>query len=814
MHKFKWYRRCFMLLVLVAFSSLAIAPITAQQVSRPESPTYTKLKKFELRGKASVSNLTLKRDRATMVFTGDFYFASPINGRVPGAVFIGNGTFEAAPPDSQYDKDILKRFIEEDVVKSDFHSAVFRFSDDTFDVIGKGNDANAAATNEAQKLATELDERLLKETGANLSARMMVSLDNKENPGLFFAQFEKGKRGRFSFVVDPQARLLSSAFGLNGGEKVLVFSYASIGYTNDLWIATYSEEDIKNRRYHYSDEYDLVIPQKYNIEVDVREARRLLKTKMQISFVSLVDNLNAVPMNINQGLSEYDNKRLTEAMRIKSAKMDGGEIAFIQEDFEAGLSFVLPRPMKKGEQFRVELALEGDFISNQRTFENSYYPQFNKSWYPTHGFNTRSQYDLVFRHKKIDRVASIGKLVREEDWPDSKEDRLTEYVIDRPVPVATFAAGRFEHYSEKFPSIGEMPVEVYSVSGAVTNIKEKSVAAFMGDALFFFSKAFGPYPFADFRAAVSPVGGGQSFGTLSFYANSAAEANRSTYAAFGETVARQWWGNGIAPRSYRDQWLNEGFAKYAGIMFVGARQNLQAQRDYIKENRLLMEDVATGDKGVMGKVAELGPMIMGARLNTRIAKASNPSPMGTPAGYRLANIKGALVLRMLHFLFTDLSLKEQKDKPFYDMLADFASTYKDTAASTEDFMEVAGKHFARTELAKRMPRPELRNDLNWFFNQWVYDAKYPNYRLEYGIEEAGGQSNLNLTVFQENAGEKWVMPLPVTIKFADNTKAEIQVLAIGPQSPTLKVPLPKKVSSVELDPDYWILSYRTSTKKK
>jgi hypothetical protein len=44
---------------------------------------YDALKAFELKGKVTVSNLALKRDRGEMTFTGDFYLP-PVNGGSPG----------------------------------------------------------------------------------------------------------------------------------------------------------------------------------------------------------------------------------------------------------------------------------------------------------------------------------------------------------------------------------------------------------------------------------------------------------------------------------------------------------------------------------------------------------------------------------------------------------------------------------------------------------------------------------------------------------------------------------------------------------
>jgi hypothetical protein len=800
MHQFEKYRRGFLVFIMIALSIATTMQVAAQQVSRPEAPLYEKLKKFELRGKVSVSNLTLKRDRAVMVFNGDFYFAAPVNEKIAGAVFMGEGTFRAEAPNLPFEKEYMKRFINADVAESDFHTAVLRFSDDTYGIIGKGADSSAEVPHEAQKLATELDERMLKETGANVSARLLLSLSNNEPLGIFLAQFDKGRRGRFTYLVDPQARLLGSAFEINGGEKVLLFAYSSSSYTNDLWIATYSEQDFEKKQVRYSDEFDLIAPLQYKMEIDVREARRILKTKMRIDCESLVDNLTVIPMTVNEGLTAFDNKRLRESMRMLYAKQNGQDIAFIQEDWETGLTLVLPRPMKKGEQFNIELSLEGDYVSNQRTLENNYYPQDNTGWFPKHGYLKRSKFDLIFRHSKLDHIASVGKLIREEGWPDSKDDRLTEFRMDTPVSFATFAAGRLERKTEKRKlGFGEMSLDFYSIPASVGAVKESFMLAEMGNALDFFSQYFGPYPYGDFRATVHPFNVGQGFATLLLLpsAEKAGEANRDVFSLIAHETSHQWWGNIVAWRSYRDQWLSEGFAEYSGMLYTGFRDSKKSERELIKEARFNLEQVAKGDRGVLGKVAEVGPLIFGERLNTRLMQNAYES---------LVYAKGALVLRMLHFLFTDPNTG--KGDAFFQMLADFVKRYQGQAATTEDFVQVASEHFAKSPIGRGLG---LR-DLNWFFNQWVYEAKYPSYRLEYGIEEANGKFILSGTIFQENAGPGWFMPLPITVKFG-NQEGRLLLHANGPQT-AFKRELPSKPSSVELDPDYWIFSEKTSTKKQ
>src|SRR4051794_22321625 len=91
--------------LFVALSVLFVAAPTApkalvQTSARPAGKTlYDRIKGFTLSGGvADVSGLVVKRDRVEMTFTGTFYLGDAENGRVTGAVFVGEGTFRAAVP--------------------------------------------------------------------------------------------------------------------------------------------------------------------------------------------------------------------------------------------------------------------------------------------------------------------------------------------------------------------------------------------------------------------------------------------------------------------------------------------------------------------------------------------------------------------------------------------------------------------------------------------------------------------------------------------------------------------------------------------
>jgi aminopeptidase N len=144
------------------------------------------------------------------------------------------------------------------------------------------------------------------------------------------------------------------------------------------------------------------------------------------------------------------------------------------------------------------------------------------------------------------------------------------------------------------------------------------------------------------------------------------------------------------------------------------------------------------------------------------------------------------------------------------MMADFVERHRDGFASTDDFRVVANEHFAKTPIAQRY----RLQDLNWFFNQWVYQSGLPSYQLEYQIQDQpDGTFLVSGEVTQENVPDKWFMPLPVVFTFGEKQWASGVVHAYGPKTP-FAIKLPMRPKKVELDPGRWILSEKTSTKTK
>jgi hypothetical protein len=354
---------------LLAAICLVAATARAQDDRSAKSKEiYDQIKAFALSGgSVPVKELQFKRDRVEMTFTGTFYFSAPVEGHVTGAVFVGDGKLNAPAPANEFERDNLKRMIgTSDSVDSDFKTAVLRFSDDTFERLGQ-NPSPGSADAQTQKLASELDPRILRETGANLAARVALSILNREKPGFFFAQFDGGRRGRFNLLLDYQNRIPVGNFDINGGEKGLFFKYRADDLDNDIWMAFYGQDDYKRGTVEYSDVNDQIDITHYDLNLNLADYKRAIMLRARVKAATRVGNLRAVSFEIGENLGEYESWRLKKQMRLKQARLGAEELAFAQEDWEGGFTVFLSAEVAAGQNLEFTLLLEGDFMYDAET---------------------------------------------------------------------------------------------------------------------------------------------------------------------------------------------------------------------------------------------------------------------------------------------------------------------------------------------------------------------------------------------------------------------------------------------------------------
>lgn len=768
----------------------------------PAAPAvYATLKAMRLSGQAAnVSGLALTRDRVTMTFTGTFHFVEPVNGRVTGAVFVGDGRFEVESPPGTFEPDRIKRLLSADRIDSDFRTAVLRWTDDTFDVIGASATAMPAA-DDALRLAAQFEPRFLQETGINLSSRLAMALLNQESPGVFVAQVDGGRRNRFTYLLDHQGRMLVTSFGINAGEKGLIFQHDSALRFNEVWSAFYAAADYARGAVEYSDAHDLIDIERYGLTIDLRQFDREMVLSGAVDAVAKRAGISVVNFVVGEALSARNDERLDHQLRVRSVQVGGQPVEWAMEDWEGGFSVFLPAPTTAGQRLTFQLDLAGDFIDDEEVVREARYPLDNVTWLPRHSYLDRATFDLTFRHRTRDQIVSIGERAPTAADPDDPRASITTFRMVDPVSLAVFALGPFEPKVEQVTwEAGGAPIPLVfnSVPSRVVAIKHEFMLAELDNAVRYFAAMFGPYPYKTFGAAFHPYLFGQGFPTLLMIPPVDVE-DKVVHSFIAHETAHQWWGNIVAWRSYRDQWLSEGFAEYSGMLYAGrrAREGAKGLADLIRGHRESLLDRPRTVLGVGdGRLNDLGPVSYGLRLQ---------STRTVDAYQTLVYNKGALILRMLHFLFSDPSSGD--DARFVTMMRDFVDSHRNKAARTEDFWAVASRHFANTPIAQRVGVANL----DWFFRQWVFGTGLPSYHLDYAVENKEDGIYLSGTLTQTGVPDGFVMVLPVVMGFDGDQEARTVLAARGPSTPfTLK--LPARPRRVELDPQAWVLSEKTTAK--
>jgi Peptidase family M1 domain len=794
-------------LALIFLAGL-IPVLSAQTPTSPDeaSAVYRQLQPSSLSDKSvHLENAVVHRDRVTLTFTnGTIYFAAPAEGKVRSAVFIGSGKFQASPPPVPFEQENVRRLLKADDVSSDFKTAVLRFTDDTAaELLGQGGVQTSAVSEEANHLASELEPRLLKETGMNISARQMEAILNREKGAVFLAQLAGGKRGRFTYLFDPESRIPVSSFGIDAGEKGVIFAYDDAMFSNDVWMAFYADSDYAVGEVPYSDTYNLVSTERYTLVLDLTEPKKVLGLTATLDLTSRVDGLELIPFNVGQGLNIYDDERRKKQLHVLGAHLsDGTALTFFQESWEEGFSVVLPKAIAKGQTLSLVLELKGDFME-AASMEGMYFPRSTTTWYPRHGYLSRSRFDVSMIHRKKDHVVSIGDLIREGPAPGAKDYVLTEFRMDQPVALATFAVGPYEIHKDvaKEDNGKQLPIEFYSLPGSEAAIKEDFILAEMNNSVSYFSKMFGEYPYSLFRGVYHPFGFGQGFPTT-IMIPAADSANNWTFSFIAHETSHQWWGDMVLWRSYRDQWLSEGFAEYSGMLYDQLRDKKWGQKELIERARSTLKQPPRTLQGIgTGRLVDVGPLVLGRRLESRETRGAYTA---------LTYEKGALVLRMMHYLFTDPLTGD--GGPFFELMRDFVRRYNGSTATTDQFFALANERVRNTSLSKKYGY----QDLNWFYRQWVSQTYLPSYQLTYHIEQdPSGSVMLKGEVSQSGLpeNEKWFMPLPLLLRFPGGKAAHGSVAVLGTHTP-VNIKLPQMPEKVELDPEMWILSDKTSTAKQ
>lgn len=184
-------------------------PMAARALANNE-PNYLKLRNIKAGTETiHVKDFTLKREAGVFTFkSGAFQFVEPVNGKITGAVFAGDGSFILTPP-IELERRNLSILTGGQPFEERFSSAILRFTDGSEEEIRKaGTGDSSSIGGDAVSLLGDVQQQLKKKLKENLAARLLEDVLS-ERPGGKFIAFIRGKKysDKMIYDVDPHGAL-------------------------------------------------------------------------------------------------------------------------------------------------------------------------------------------------------------------------------------------------------------------------------------------------------------------------------------------------------------------------------------------------------------------------------------------------------------------------------------------------------------------------------------------------------------------------------------------------------------------------------
>jgi len=505
-----------------------------------------------------------------------------------------------------------------------------------------------------------------------------------------------------------------------------------------------------------------------------------------------------VPLNL------YPTLRVSRAETLKGDPLD-----FVQEKKEDDPDFgvILGQPLKKGETATLRIMYGGkDVVINEGA--GNYYPVARENWYPnsSQGLGDYANYHMFFHVPKGLQLIATGTKVNE-----GTDGGITtsEWKTEVPLAVVGFSLGDFAHKQEKFgnPLVGELTVDAYSnkeppdmVSrlaeqgpfGTLSTTPMLAVELSQGEvAAQLYTNYFGPLPFAHISLTQqSACNYGQSWPMLvylpicGFFDSTQQhflglrEEDMYWKVVTPHEVAHQWWGQTVGFRSYRDQWMSEGFANTSASIFLQAtRPKPDDFLNFWKQQRkLITEKNAEGFRPI-----DVGPVTMGIRLSSPKA--------GWDIYQNLVYPKGAYILHMVRMMMWSPT---DGDTRFKATMHDFVEGHRLQAATTEDFKAAVERHMS--------PQMDLDNNhrMDWFFNQYVYGTDLPTYHFEGQVIKNGDATSVHVKLTQSGVSPNFRMLVPIYLELTDGKVTRMGSVTItGSKTIEQTVQLPKSLAQVK-----------------
>ena len=716
--------------VLLLVSVAYIHPLRAQRAPNTNA-YYQQLRGLLPGGEViTVKDFVLQRDAATFTFrSGSVAFYGQVNGKVTGAVFRGEGHIHITPPTPE-ERHNLSILTHTEQFDEDFDEVVLRFTDSTADQLRKASTGAGQPDSSYARAAQELETFLrhhaersyigqggtyyFKELYGNVDLRLLEDVLSPAPGGYFLAAVHGSKNGHLYFILDPhgvdevapEEVALIRWDSMNETETIPLAFHRAAEYVNGT--ASGNEHNAAYKILHQ--DLDVTIEKNgfltslATAEVQAEAGWRRRGPAQSLSHAARQPGHYRQRRRPRLGAGEQGSRSRLRCRACRAA----------QERRNHHSQDYLWRQRRRAQRRAVAITI----LSRAKTG----FPT------PTRDFGDYATYHMFFHVPKGLQLIATGTKLNE-----SNEGKITttEWKTETPLPVVGFSLGDFVSKETKIgtPLTGQLAIDAYANKerpDAIANLAQQLSDANQGlgtldttpmlanelsqgqVAAQIYTDYFGPLPFPHIALTQqSACDYGQSWPMLvylpicGFFDSTQrhflglSDFTAATYwdVVTPHEVSHQWWGHTVGFRSYRDQWMSEGFAQTSASIFL---QLTRPKPDDFIHFWKLQRQLITEKNEFGFRPIDVGPVTMGVRLSSPKA--------GWNIYQDLVYPKGAYILHMMRMM---MWTPKDGDAPFKAMMHDFVKTY----TSAGRYHRGLQGHRGKTHESRHGPRRHAHHGL-------------------------------------------------------------------------------------------------------
>jgi len=509
----------------------------------------------------------------------------------------------------------------------------------------------------------------------------------------------------------------------------------------------------------------------HDLAIELIPDQHLLKARDSLTLIALSSNLKEVSLYLNKNLTVRSVRfkdTLVRKFVVEETVLPQDENKHrLYQDYQNTrlIKITLPQKIKKGQRIQLEIYYQGEIFEAPKDRsgtpisadnisgligEDGIFLSGESHWYPDLP-NSLFTSNLTVEVPITWEVITQGILVARSKL---LQGTMTAWHSTVPADSLTIIASK---YVVKTKKINGVEISTYFYPEENNLAQEYLDAA--ANYLQTYSQLLGPYPFSKFVIVEGFFPAGLGFPSFTFLGQQVIKRHYTQPYALGHELVHCWLGNYVFNDLKSGNWV-EGLTAYLANYYYDEQiQGPEAAKSH-RRQMILEYSTYTND----GKDYPLNQFIEQER------------PLDAAIGYQ----KAAMVFHMLR--------NQIGDEAFFKTLVALVERFGAKRAGWLDL--------------KKLFEETSRQDLTWFFQQWVYDKGAPTLAIK-GVSKKLLEKGYEVKLDFAQLAKPFRLTVPVRINTME--RAEFKTVQLTTPLESFSFETAGEPQSLAIDPDYQIL---------